>query len=90
MSAPNQSKSAETILTNARIVLPDEIIRGTVVMRDGKIAAIDNTISASGKDMHGDYLIPGLVELHTDHLEGHYAPRPKVRSEGERQNITSK
>ncbi len=23
--------------------------------------------------------MPGLVELHTDHLEGHYAPRPKVR-----------
>jgi len=30
-------------------------------------------------DMEGDYLIPGLVELHTDHLEGHYAPRPGVR-----------
>ncbi len=29
--------------------------------------------------MGGDYVIPGLVELHTDHLEGHYAPRPKVR-----------
>ena len=29
--------------------------------------------------MGGDFLIPGLVELHTDHLEGHYAPRPKVR-----------
>ena len=33
----------------------------------------------SGEDMEGDFLIPGLVELHTDHLEGHYAPRPKVR-----------
>ncbi|MDF1734996.1 MAG: alpha-D-ribose 1-methylphosphonate 5-triphosphate diphosphatase, partial [Minwuia sp.] len=32
-----------------------------------------------GDDMTGDYLLPGLVELHTDHLEGHYAPRPKVR-----------
>jgi alpha-D-ribose 1-methylphosphonate 5-triphosphate diphosphatase len=29
--------------------------------------------------MAGDYIIPGLVELHTDHLENHYAPRPKVR-----------
>ena len=29
--------------------------------------------------MGGDFVIPGLVELHTDHLEGHYAPRPKVR-----------
>ena len=29
--------------------------------------------------MDGEFLIPGLVELHTDHLEGHYAPRPNVR-----------
>ena len=32
----------------------------------------------SGEDMEGDFLIPGLVELHTDHLEMHYVPRPKV------------
>ena len=35
--------------------------------------------SRRGTDLGGDYLIPGLVELHTDHLETHYAPRPKVR-----------
>ena len=29
--------------------------------------------------MEGDFLIPGLVELHTDHLEGHFSPRPGVR-----------
>ena len=34
---------------------------------------------APGDNLDGDYLLPGLVELHTDHLEGHYAPRPKVR-----------
>lgn len=79
MSAPDQAMPYETILTNARIVLPDEIVTGTVLVRDGKIAAIDSGVSAKGKDMEGDYLIPGLVELHTDHLEGHYAPRPKVR-----------
>lgn len=79
MSVPDQAMSAETILTNAKIVLSDEVIAGTVVIRDGKIAAIDSGTSARGKDMEGDYLIPGLVELHTDHLEGHYAPRPKVR-----------
>ena len=32
-----------------------------------------------GEDFEGDYLIPGLIELHTDHLEGHYMPRPRVR-----------
>lgn len=79
MSAPEHAMPYETVLTNARIVLPDEIVTGTVLVRNGKIAAIDSGVSAKGKDMEGDYLIPGLVELHTDHLEGHYAPRPKVR-----------
>ena len=71
--------SSETILANARIVLADEVIDGSLVMRDGRIADISAGAVRSGEDMQGDYIIPGLVELHTDHLEGHYAPRPKVR-----------
>src|SRR5258708_26477996 len=34
--------------------------------------------AARGEDMAGDLVIPGLVELHTDHIEAHYMPRPKV------------
>ena len=30
-----------------------------------------------GEDLAGDLLLPGLVELHTDHLEAHYVPRPE-------------
>jgi alpha-D-ribose 1-methylphosphonate 5-triphosphate diphosphatase len=71
--------TAETVLTNARIVLADEIVEGSLLLRDGLIAGIDAGTGRSGEDMSGDYIIPGLVELHTDHLEGHYAPRPKVR-----------
>lgn len=70
--------SRETVLANARIVLPDEVITGSVKLRDGRIADV-STGRTVGEDMEGDYLIPGLVELHTDHLEGHYSPRPKVR-----------
>ena len=68
----------ELILTNARIVLDDEVILGSVKLADGKIADIGAPF-AGGIDLEGDYLLPGLVELHTDHLEGHYAPRPGVR-----------
>lgn len=71
--------TAETVLTNARIVLADEIVEGSLLLRDGLVAGIDAGSGRSGEDMGGDYIIPGLVELHTDHLEGHYAPRPKVR-----------
>ena len=70
---------AETILTNARVVLPEQVIDGTVVIRGGRIAEVAEGVSSRGESLEGDYLIPGLVELHTDHLEGHYAPRPKVR-----------
>ncbi|TCT44974.1 alpha-D-ribose 1-methylphosphonate 5-triphosphate diphosphatase [Martelella mediterranea] len=71
--------TAETVLTNAKIVLEDSILDGTLVIRDGKIADISEGKVANGEDFGGDYLIPGLVELHTDHLEGHYSPRPGVR-----------
>ena len=30
-------------------------------------------------DLEGDYLLPGLVELHTDNFERHLMPRPKTR-----------
>ena len=68
----------EMVVSNAQIVLPDEVIRGSIVMRDGKIAEIEAGSSRVGEDFDGDYLIPGLVELHTDHLENHYRPRPGV------------
>lgn len=71
--------SAETILTNARLVLADEVVSGSLLIRDGLIADVWKGSARTGEDMDGDYVIPGLVELHTDHLEGHYAPRPKVR-----------
>jgi alpha-D-ribose 1-methylphosphonate 5-triphosphate diphosphatase len=68
----------ELILTNARIVLDDQVILGAVKLVDGKIADIGPVV-ATGINLDGDYLLPGLVELHTDHLESHYAPRPGVR-----------
>ena len=70
--------SDELILTNALVVLADEVIFGSVQVRDGRIFDIGAPF-AGGTDLDGDYLLPGLVELHTDHLEGHYAPRPGVR-----------
>jgi alpha-D-ribose 1-methylphosphonate 5-triphosphate diphosphatase len=68
----------ESVLTNARIVLPDDVAFGSVLIRNGVIADVGGP-SAFGEDLEGDYLLPGLVELHTDHLESHFAPRPLVR-----------
>jgi alpha-D-ribose 1-methylphosphonate 5-triphosphate diphosphatase len=68
----------ETIFRNAQIVLPDEMVTGSVRVADGVIAAIDTGVSSVGDDLEGDLLLPGLVELHTDQLENHYRPRPGV------------
>src|SRR5260370_24019412 len=35
-------------------------------------------VPAGSEDAAGDLIMPGLIELHTDHLEAHYVPRPKV------------
>lgn len=71
---------SELHLKNANLVLADEVVRGSVLVRDGLIVDVDTgPADAGGEDMEGNYILPGLVELHTDHLEGHYAPRPKVR-----------
>ncbi|MCR9138340.1 MAG: alpha-D-ribose 1-methylphosphonate 5-triphosphate diphosphatase [Alphaproteobacteria bacterium] len=71
---------SELHLKNANLVLADEVVKGAVLVRDGVIADIDTgPAGRGGEDMEGNYILPGLVELHTDHLEGHYAPRPKVR-----------
>jgi alpha-D-ribose 1-methylphosphonate 5-triphosphate diphosphatase len=69
---------SELVFSNARIVLADDVVLGSVQIRDGQIAAVDSGPMRSGEDLGGDYLIPGLVELHTDHLENHYRPRPGV------------
>lgn len=70
----------DTVLTNARLVLEGDVRTGTLQLRDGRIAAIDDGPSAvpGAIDCDGDYLAPGLVELHTDNLERHLAPRPGV------------
>jgi alpha-D-ribose 1-methylphosphonate 5-triphosphate diphosphatase len=70
----------ELILANARIVLADRVIeRGFVAIAGGRIAEIgEGTPPGRAEDFAGDLLIPGLVELHTDHLEAHFMPRPKV------------
>jgi alpha-D-ribose 1-methylphosphonate 5-triphosphate diphosphatase len=70
----------DTILANATLILPDETLRGQVRIVDGRIADIDQGMSvpAGAEDCEGDLLMPGLIELHTDNLERHIEPRPKV------------
>ncbi|KAF3997206.1 alpha-D-ribose 1-methylphosphonate 5-triphosphate diphosphatase [Glaciimonas immobilis] len=65
-------------IKNARIVGSEEHFIGNLSVADGIINELSAGASQVGEDWDGDYLIPGLVELHTDNLEKHLMPRPKV------------
>ncbi|OHV08637.1 alpha-D-ribose 1-methylphosphonate 5-triphosphate diphosphatase [Kushneria phosphatilytica] len=71
---------SEQILTNARLVLDNEVLTGSLVIRDDRITDVAAGAShAPGAiDCDGDYLLPGLIELHTDNMEKYFQPRPKV------------
>ncbi len=70
----------DIVLSNARLVLANEIVVGHVLVRDGRIAAVGSgaTSVPGAHDLEGDWLLPGLVEMHTDNLERHVMPRPRV------------
>jgi alpha-D-ribose 1-methylphosphonate 5-triphosphate diphosphatase len=70
----------ETVLANAMVVLPDETVTGSVRIRDGQIAEIATgaAVPRGAQDCGGDFVAPGLIELHTDNLERHIQPRPGV------------
>ena len=76
--------SCGLVLSNARVVLADRVIApGWVAVVSGLIVAVGEGDAAGqaadhAEDLAGDLLLPGLVELHTDHIEAHYVPRPKV------------
>ncbi|HSW20512.1 MAG TPA: alpha-D-ribose 1-methylphosphonate 5-triphosphate diphosphatase [Ramlibacter sp.] len=71
---------SETIFRNARMVLRNEVAHGALHVQDGRIAALDSGQGGgAGVDLEGDYLLPGLVEIHTDNFERHLMPRPKVQ-----------
>lgn len=70
------------VLRNAQIVLEDRVVHGSVRLENGVVTEISDdphltVAGVQGEDMGADYLMPGLVELHTDQVEAHFQPRPK-------------
>lgn len=68
----------ERAFVNARVVTRDEDFIGSVLVRDGLIAAVDRGPGGTGEDLEGDVLMPGVVDIHTDNLERHFFPRPNI------------
>jgi alpha-D-ribose 1-methylphosphonate 5-triphosphate diphosphatase len=70
----------ETVLTNAKLILETEIVEGSIAFDETGIRAVDHGPSAlpGAIDVGGDFIAPGLVEMHTDNMEKHFMPRPMV------------
>lgn len=71
---------SKTILANAMLVLPTEVVCGAVTLENGLITGIDQgkNVPLGAIDCEGDFVLAGLIELHTDNLERHIEPRPRV------------
>lgn len=81
MAKPYDSDvSSDLHLANARLVLPDQVLTGAVMIEQGVITRISegDHVPAGAMDCAGDLVAPGLVELHTDNVERHIEPRPEV------------
>jgi alpha-D-ribose 1-methylphosphonate 5-triphosphate diphosphatase len=67
-------------LANAEVVTAKAQFRGGVTVVDGVIAEVEEggAVPAKAIDCRGELLLPGLVDLHTDHCERHAVPRPGV------------
>ncbi|UAB91355.1 alpha-D-ribose 1-methylphosphonate 5-triphosphate diphosphatase (plasmid) [Ruegeria sp. SCSIO 43209] len=67
-------------LANAQLVMPDRVVTGSVTIEQGVISEITegDHVPTGSVDCAGDYILPGLVELHTDNIERHIEPRPEV------------
>jgi len=61
----------DIILTNAQVILENEIITGTICFNQNMIVSVDQGRSQlpGAIDVEGDYIAPGLIEMHTDNME---------------------
>ena len=64
-------------LRNAQIVMPGGVVEGGLAVDGDKIAGVTN--ARDGIDLQGQFLIPGLFDIHTDHAERHVHPRLNVQ-----------
>ncbi|EKL7377066.1 alpha-D-ribose 1-methylphosphonate 5-triphosphate diphosphatase [Escherichia coli] len=68
------------IINNVKLVLENEVVSGSLEMQNGEIRAFAESQSRLPEAMDGEggWLLPGLIELHTDNLDKFFTPRPKV------------
>jgi len=68
-------------VTNAAVVTPDAVVEGGVRIEGDRIVAVGDVDDADAVtvDADGQYVLPGLVDLHGDDIESHLHPRAGAR-----------
>ncbi|TKI07756.1 alpha-D-ribose 1-methylphosphonate 5-triphosphate diphosphatase [Martelella alba] len=68
------------IIDNVKMILADDVVAGSLEIKDGVICRIAQGNSGLPQALDGDggWLLPGLIELHTDNLDKFFMPRPNV------------
>ncbi|MCX7843218.1 MAG: alpha-D-ribose 1-methylphosphonate 5-triphosphate diphosphatase [Clostridia bacterium] len=78
--------SASKLIRNSHIVLPDEVIKGDVHIEDGRIKGIYKDCNSAMSierpleviEADGMYLMPGVIDIHSDAMEKEIQPRPNA------------
>jgi alpha-D-ribose 1-methylphosphonate 5-triphosphate diphosphatase len=66
-------------IQNGRIITPKQVVEDKVLLIDRDIIAgfSDNTEGAEKVvDAHGRYIMPGIIDIHSDKIEHYIQPRP--------------
>ena len=85
-------------LVNGRVVTPDSVVEGGVRVEGDRIVAVGDVDADADTviDAAGQYVLPGLVDLHGDDIESHLFPRsgarmatPMALSSADRANVAA-
>jgi len=66
-------------IKNGKIITPDQVIEDKTLLIDGdRITGLSTGIEGAELvvDAHGRYIIPGLIDVHSDRIEQYISPRP--------------
>ena len=66
-------------IKNGKIITPTQIIEDKILLIDGDriIGLSDNADGAErGVNAHERYIMPGLIDVHSDRIEQYISPRP--------------
>ncbi|WP_141504442.1 alpha-D-ribose 1-methylphosphonate 5-triphosphate diphosphatase [Paenibacillus luteus] len=78
------------IIANGKMILPDQIVEASVVVLNGRIAAIVEAAKFTEEEWIGKYpgsevidaanryVLPGLIDIHCDAIEKEVQPRPNT------------